>query len=354
MEFDRSDKRKLIYYCWKRNLSTSAMTHEINSILGEDSVTQRMCQRYVAKFKEGNFEANDKERSGRPSLDLYDEIQSILDHDKHATTRSIAFELDQSNTTVWRKLFEMEKRYLSNGWIPHKLTEENKRQRLEACNKLLAKYANNNFLQQCITMDESWIYWDNDGAFGNRGWRGAGDQPEPSVKRSMMTKRKHMVSIFWDSKGLLLMDVLPANTSINSNRYCEQLDRLKEAVKEKRRRLMNSGVHNIHYLHDNASSHTAAISKRKLQEMGFSVLPHPPYSPDLAPSDFYLFSPLKNTMKNRNFNSVNEITDHLMAWFESKPVDFFRKAFQLLPSRWEKCIEKNGDYFEHLNDVDEC
>jgi len=92
-------------------------------------------------------------------------------------TRSIG----KGNATVWRKLIEMGKRYLSYGWIPHKLTEANKQHRLEVCRELLIMHANNYFLQRCITMDESWIYWDNDGAFGNRSWRGAGDQPQSSV-----------------------------------------------------------------------------------------------------------------------------------------------------------------------------
>jgi len=352
MEFDKCDLRKLVYYCWKRNLTTFEMVKEINSVLGNESVNQRSCQRYIKRFKEGNFNTDDEIRSGRPSLELNDQIQLIIDNDNHATTRSIAYELNQDKTTVWRKLIGMGKRFVDNGWVPHKLTEVNKQRRKEVCNELLRMHGANNFLRQCITMDECWIYWDNGGVFGNRSWRGAGDQPIPSVKRTL-SKRKHMVSIFWDCKGLLLMEVLPMNTSINSQYYCEQLDKLKESLREKRRRLINSGAHNIHFLHDNASSHTANVSQQKLQQLGFTVLPHPPYSPDIAPSDYFLFSPLKSVLRNKNFNSSQEITDVLNQWFASKSVDFFQKAFDLLPQRWQKCIQADGDYFTHLNDVDD-
>ena len=114
MEFDKSDVRKLVYYCWKRNLTTLEMVEEINSVLGDESISQRSCQRYVKKFKEGNFNADDEIRSGRPSLDLSDQIQTILDNDKHATTRSIAYELNQDKTTVWRKLHAMANLYIPN------------------------------------------------------------------------------------------------------------------------------------------------------------------------------------------------------------------------------------------------
>ena len=74
---------------------------------------------------------------------------------------------------------------------------------------------------------------------------------------------------------------------MNQQRYCAILDELKIDIAEKRRRDL-SGFHNMNLLHDVARSTVA-----KLHAINLPTLPHAPYSPDKAPSDFYLFSSLK-------------------------------------------------------------
>ncbi|GFO10599.1 histone-lysine N-methyltransferase SETMAR [Plakobranchus ocellatus] len=73
---------------------------------------------------------------------------------------------------------------------------------------------------------------------------------------------------------------------INATRYCSTLDRLKEAIRRKRPRLLRRGVV---LQHDNATPHSANLTQQWLQRYGWEILPHPAHSPDLAPSDFHLF-----------------------------------------------------------------
>ena len=56
MEFERRDVRKLIYFFWKRELSAANIVKEINSTLGIETTNERTCRRWVAQFKEGNFD----------------------------------------------------------------------------------------------------------------------------------------------------------------------------------------------------------------------------------------------------------------------------------------------------------
>ena len=70
MEFERTDVRKLIYFFWKRGLSPNDISKEINSTLGSQTTNERTCRRWVSQFKEGDFSASDKDRSGRPPIDL--------------------------------------------------------------------------------------------------------------------------------------------------------------------------------------------------------------------------------------------------------------------------------------------
>ena len=99
------------------------------------------------------------------------------------------------------------------------------------------------------------------------------------------------MTVFWNLERVVLADFLEKETTINSQGYIETLTALK-------RRIKWIGIRNETLLqHDNARPHTSAATKDAIQRLDFSVLPHPPYSPDLAPSDFHLFPKLKEHLK---------------------------------------------------------
>ena len=98
------------------------------------------------------------------------------------------------------------------------------------------------------------------------------------------------------------------------------------------------------FLHDNARPHTAKKTKDKFRILDWEVLPHPPYSPDLAPSDFKLFRSLANALRGEEFKTQQEVEEFVQQFFDSKPPGFFVSGFTDLPSRWDKVIEYDGDY----------
>ena len=107
-------------------------------------------------------------------------------------------------------------------------------------------------------------------------------------------------------------------------------------MQDKRRRLFDSSFHNIHFIQDNA----------RLNELAFNFLLHLPYSPDITPSDFYIFALLKSCQSGRNFNNSIEIQETMDEWLQGKPKKFYQKAFQELPNRWQNVIDSEGNYFE--------
>jgi len=76
-------------------------------------------------------------------------------------------------------------------------------------------------------------------------------------------------------------------------------------------------------LHDNAPAHRALATQKKLAYVGFQCLDHPPYSPDLAPSDYHLFPGLKKQLKGRHFSSDAEVIAAAETWLDGQPSDFF-------------------------------
>jgi len=94
-----------------------------------------------------------------------------------------------------------------------------------------------------------------------------------------------------DQDGILFIDYLPKGQTINAEHYSTLLEHLKDILKEKRHGKFTKGVL---FLHDNAPSHRALATQKKLAYLGFQLLDQPPYSPDLAPSDYQLLPGLKN------------------------------------------------------------
>jgi len=77
------------------------------------------------------------------------------------------------------------------------------------------------------------------------------------------------------------------------------------------------------FLHDTAPAHRALATQKKLAYLGFLCLDHPLYSPDLAPSDYHLFSGLTKQLKGRNFSSDAEVIAAAETWLDGQISEFF-------------------------------
>ena len=111
-----------------------------------------------------------------------------------------------------------------------------------------------------------------------------------------------MATVFWDSKGIILIDYKPAGTSVTREYYANVIKQLRVAIKEKRRGKLATGAL---LLHDNVSVHKSRVVVQvAIRECKFEQLNHPPYSQDLAPSDYYLFGNLKSHFMERNFGTM--------------------------------------------------
>ena len=139
------------------------------------------------------------------------------------------------------------------------------------------------------------------------------------------------------------MDFLPHGTTINSEYYCCVLSDVNSRLWKKRPGLITKGVL---FLQDNAQAHTAHHTMCTLQQLSWEVLPHPPYSPDLTPSDFHLFGPLKKYLGGQHFSTDDEVKQAVLGWFSHTNKSFYAEAFQALIKRWDKCINVAGEHGE--------
>ncbi|GFU02016.1 putative DD34D transposase [Nephila pilipes] len=84
----------------------------------------------------------------------------------------------------------------------------------------------------------------------------------------------------------------------------------------------------------------------KIHELGFELLPPPPYSPDLAPSDYFLFSDLKRMLAGKKFSSNEEVIAETEAYFEAKDKSYYKNGIEKLEGRYNQCITLEGNYVE--------
>ena len=139
---------------------------------------------------------------------------------------------------------------------------------------------------------------------------------------------KVMLSVFWGSQGIFSWELLEENERVNSNVYTEQLQKLADAVREKRPTRLEVAL-----LHDNAKPHTAKLTQEFLKSLGWTTVLHPPYSPDLAQSDYHLFRALKQHLRKKSFKDYNDLKSDINGFLLSQPVSFWRKGIETLPSK---------------------
>ena len=75
--------------------------------------------------------------------------------------------------------------------------------------------------------------------------------------------------------------------------------------------------------------------------MGINIVPHPPYSPDLAPCDFSLFPKLRGC----RYETIENMKEAVTKLIDTLTQEDFHEAFQNLLERYNKCIAAGGDYF---------
>ena len=151
-----------------------------------------------------------------------------------------------------------------------------------------------------------------------------------------------MLSVWWDSRGIVHHELLKPGPTINSTLCRQQLMRLKQAIKKKRPELINKK--GIVFHHDNARPHKSSVTRQKLRELRWEVLMHPPYSPALAPYDYHLFRSLKNSLNGVQLASREACENSLVQFFAQKSQKFYSDGIMILSEKWQKVIDQNDTY----------
>ncbi|CAH1990392.1 unnamed protein product [Acanthoscelides obtectus] len=280
MELNREHFRATIYYNFLRQLSQQEYLAELLSVFGNEAPHQSTISRWYGEFKRVRVSLSDDPREN------VDAVRKLIIKDRHVTYR------------------EIEAKLVSR-WIPHLLTEEQKAARVN-CG------------------DESWIYcYEPENKRQSAVWVFQGEEKPRRVIRSGSVSKK-MVATFVSKAGHIATIYLNEQRTVTADSYTTIC--LPKIITELRK--INPERRII--LHqDNASSHTAQKTRQYLTEENVELLDHPPYSPDLSPSDFFTLPKIKNRLRGQRFQSPEEA------------VDAFKNAVLDLPANeWDKVLRK--------------
>lgn len=326
---------------------------ELGEVYGSDKVSYETVRRWRQKFLTGTESIKDAAKSGRPvtvsGKTNVSKVKEIIESDGRYTIRDIAKAVGISLSRVHFILKRILKvRKISARWIPHILTDDQKKVRVQTAKRLLKMFPNFNQRQfaNIVTGDETWVhYFEPVRKVGNKIWLTKHGRRPVVAKRTMSTK-KVLYCIFFSCDGLAVQIPVPKGKSVTGRYYRDVV--LKKLKKYYQKRRPVSGFRHVRLLHDNAPSHTSQLVKQFLKSEKVTVLPHPPYSPDLAPCDFFLFPKLKKFLSGRRYKSRQALGSAVSQCLRGIPKSAYRDAFQKWIQRLKLCISNHGEYFEGM------
>jgi len=202
-------------------------------------------------------------------------------------------------------------------------------------------------LGHVITGDETWVYqYDPEMKWQSAQWKTANSSRLKKLHWSK-SRVKTMLLTFFDVRGIIHYEFVPTGQTVTQVYYLEVLERLCEKVRRKRPELFANNSWILH--HDNAPAHMALSVREFLATKQVTVLEHPAYSPDLAPNDFFMFQNIKEILKGRHFDNIDDIRNNTMAALKVIPVipqNQSQNCFEGWTRRWHRCIASQEEYFE--------
>lgn len=348
--FSLHEQRAIIRFLHLRGVTPIEIHRQLKETCGDGVMDVSKVRSWVRQFNEGRTSCDNKPKQSRPrtsrSDDMIERVERVVLGDRRMTVEQIASSVGISVGSVHTILHDdLKMRKVSSRWVPRMLTDDHKAARVACCQAMLTRNEgmNGTFFSSIVTMDETWMpFFNPETKRQSAQWKHT-DSPPPKKFRVSASAEKMMVAMFWDSDGVILSHCVPKGTTVTGTSYENILkNKFLPALQQKR----PGKAARVLFHQDNAPAHRANVTQRFLCENNFEVISHAPYSPDLAPSDFWLFPTMKDTLRGRRFTSRAAIASAIFQWSKQTPKEAFAAAMESWRRRCEKCVRLQGDYVE--------
>jgi len=332
------------------NIPARIIYDELCSVFGDQAPALRTVEWWFKLFREGREDVEDEERPGRPITETtsgnIEQVRSLINDNPHITIQEMEVQAGLSHGTIHRIITDhLNLKKLIARYIPKQLTDSQKAERVRICKENLEKFESGAWrLCDVIAGDESWFYHKHIGRkLSNSAWISRNDPP-PTVVRQSPYAPKTLMSIFFKSTGPVFIHHVEGGQTIHHRYYIDNC--LKPLIDNIERQRPTCGVQGIKLHYDNGRPHVHKEVTNYLESEGITIIKHPPYSPDLAPCDFWLFDFIKQNIPDQSDSeSLHQAVSDFM---NSLSKEEYRKTFDKWIQRMRLCVDNRGDYFEHL------
>jgi hypothetical protein len=266
-------------------------------------------------------------------------ILSALGEQPFASVRQLARATHLPSSTVFYHLTKrlgFTVRHLR--WVPHCLSAKDKQIRADVSRELLALLQRHERTswRNIVTLDESWFYLETD---YEQVWIPQDAEP-PERQRLTIQSKKLMITVVWTPLGFARIAALPKGVKFNSDYYISEI---LSPLLAWHRRTAGGGRGNLIVHADNARPHKSKKVRQFMERNKMEMAPHPPYSPDLAPCDFFLFGAVKGRLQGRVFEEPDQLLTEVRALCQSYANQTLTRVFLDWMKRLRRTIDSDGD-----------
>ncbi|KAF7251792.1 hypothetical protein EYD10_02920 [Varanus komodoensis] len=248
---------------------------------GSGQLTLSTVQKWSSEFKRGRESTEDNPHLGglvtATTKENVKKIEKLVLEDAQIKIKMLAEMTNLSVDTIFTIFHDhLNLSKICARWVPRMLMKPQKQVRVKCCREFLELCGKDplRIFNRIVTGDETWVYhYDPESKQEPMQWHKKGADPLKKFAG------KIMATVFWDSKGILMIEYTKRGETINVASYATTLRNLREAIKEKRQGKLTAGVLLLH----NAPVHMVRVSKVAVRDCGFEEINHPPYSLDLPP-----------------------------------------------------------------------
>ncbi len=319
---------------------------------GAGALSKSSVHRWVSRIQKEGPNVQDKPKTGqKPTRQMAQQkVQDIIQQDKRSTIREIIRKAEVSVGTAHKIVkSDLALKKKPAKWIPHLLTLPQKLQHLMTSRTALAMMRATRqcpAIRRVVTQDESWFHtWDPESKAASMQWLRTGEK-RPKKVRHEISIPKSMLVVFFDQDGIIYREFIPRGCGINRHLYRDILERFRQTLHRKRLLLWTNTLPWV-LLQDGAPTHTAGSTMDYLNYHSIKTLPHPVYSPDLNPCDYWLFKRVKKEVQGIRHRTIAELKLAMDCCLENIPKEEFAAAMDRLQPRLQKCVDTRGSYFKH-------
>jgi histone-lysine N-methyltransferase SETMAR len=270
---------------------------------------------WVKQYDGGRRDPTDLSQPGMPVSDVAEAVSQLRREEPFSSTRHIAAQLRLSRKSVKRTLVSvLGMRKFSFRWVPHDLTEFQNAQSVKNSRgllKVLKVDAKNNFVN-IITGDERWYYW----SYEHESQWSTSRATVPSRTFQKIDTKKSMFTFIFSECSLLTLNQLPKGQKMNTQYFCDVV--LQETRESLTSIPEKSGIEGMMIHLDTWKVHNSARTTLQFQDFQVTRLPHPTYSPDISPCDFWFFGWSKEQMRGSEFHGADEVRSFLLNYFSGE------------------------------------